>query len=168
MTLQDAISGFLIEQQIRGNSEKTLVYYRSSLSRAAAFLGEGLSLDDLTLSQLRAYYLSLREKGLSSVTLQSYIRALRSFLTWCYREEYISQDLSAKFRLPKAQRKEIDTLTDTEVRALLGCFNPRSLLQLRNLCICSLMLDSGLRRDEVVTLSHLAQGRDSGRPTNGL
>lgn len=162
MTLQDAIAGFLIEQQIRGNSEKTLVYYRSSLSRAAAFLGEGLSLDDLTLSRLREYYLSLREKGLSSVTLQSYIRALRSFLTWCYREEYISQDLSAKFRLPKAQRKEIDTLTDTEVRALLGCFNPRSLLQLRNLCICSLMLDSGLRRDEVVTLSlsllHVREG----------
>ena len=103
MTLQDAIAGFLIEQQIRGNSEKTLVYYRSSLSRAAAFLGEGLSLDDLTLSRLREYYLSLREKGLSSVTLQSYIRALRSFLTWCYREEYISQDLSEKFRLPKAQ-----------------------------------------------------------------
>mgnify|MGYP006922387718 CR=1 FL=1 len=49
------------KQQIRGNSEKTLVYYRSSLSRAAAFLGEGLSLDDLTLSRLRES--SCRVKG---------------------------------------------------------------------------------------------------------
>lgn len=162
MTLQDGVSSFLVEQQIRGNSEKTLIFYRSSLSKAMAFLGAGSPLDALTLSQLRGYYLALREKGLSSVTIQSYIRAVRSFLTWCYREDYIPQDLSAKFRLPKAQRKEIDTLTDSEVQRLLACFNPRSLLQLRNLCICSLMLDSGLRRDEVVTLSlpllHVREG----------
>ena len=162
LTLQDGVSSFLVEQQIRGNSEKTLIFYRSSLSKAMAFLGAGSPLDALTLAQLRGYYLALQKKGLSSVTIQSYIRAVRSFLTWCYREDYIPQDLSVKFRLPKAQRKEIDTLTDSEVQRLLACFNPRSLLQLRNLCICSLMLDSGLRREEVVTLSlpllHVREG----------
>lgn len=162
MTLQDAISGFLVEQQIRGNSERTVVFYRSCLSKAALFLGSDSSLADLSLPQLREYYLSLRQRGLSSVTLQSYIRALRAFLSWCYQEDYLPVNLSDKFRLPKAKRKEIDTLTDSEVRALLSCFNPRSLIQLRNLCICSLMLDSGLRRDEVVTLSlpllHVREG----------
>ena len=162
MTLQDAISGFLVEQQIQGNSERTVVFYRSCLSKAALFLGSDSSLADLSLPQLREYYLSLRQRGLSSVTLQSYIRALRAFLSWCYQEDYLPVNLSDKFRLPKAKRKEIDTLTDSEVRALLSCFNPRSLLQLRNLCICSLMLDSGLRRDEVVTLSlpllHVREG----------
>ena len=126
------------------------------------FLGSDSSLADLSLPQLREYYLSLRQRGLSSVTLQSYIRALRAFLSWCYQEDYLPVNLSDKFRLPKAKRKEIDTLTDSEVRALLSCFNPRSLIQLRNLCICSLMLDSGLRRDEVVTLSlpllHVREG----------
>lgn len=162
LTLQDGVSSFLVEQQIRGNSEKTLIFYRSSLSKAMAFLGAGSPLDALTLAQLQGYYLALQKKGLSSVTIQSYIRAVRSFLTWCYREDYIPQDLSVKFRLPRAQRKEIDTLTDSEVQRLLACFNPRSLLQLRNLCICSLMLDSGLRREEVVTLSlpllHVREG----------
>lgn len=162
MTLQDAISGFLVEQQIRGNSERTVVFYRSCLSKAALFLGSDSSLADLSLPQLREYYLSLRQRGLSLVTLQSYIRALRAFLSWCYQEDYLPVNLSDKFRLPKAKRKEIDTLTDSEVRALLSCFNPRSLIQLRNLCICSLMLDSGLRRDEVVTLSlpllHVREG----------
>lgn len=162
MTLQDAISGFLVEQQIRGNSERTVVFYRSCLSKAALFLGSDSSLADLSLPQLREYYLSLRQRGLSSVTFQSYIRALRAFLSWCYQEDYLPVNLSDKFRLPKAKRKEIDTLTDSEVWALLSCFNPRSLIQLRNLCICSLMLDSGLRRDEVVTLSlpllHVREG----------
>ena len=162
MTFEDGVSGFLIEQQIRGNSDKTVIYYRSSLLTASRFLGSDADLRTLTVPDLRDYYLFLKKKGLSSITLQSYIRALRAFLAWCYQEEYISLNLSERFRLPKAQRKEIDVLTDGEVRVLLSCFNPRYLLQLRNLCICSLMLDSGLRRDEVVTLSismlHIREG----------
>lgn len=51
MTLQDAISGFLVEQQIRGNSERTVVFYRSCLSKAALFLGSDSSLADLSLPQ---------------------------------------------------------------------------------------------------------------------
>lgn len=43
-------------------------------------------------------------------------------------------------------------LTDEEARRLMGCFNLRYLVQLRNYCICALMLDSGLRMHEVVSL----------------
>lgn len=71
-------------------------------------------------------------------------------------------NLSEKFRLPKAQRKVIDILTDEESRRLMASFNLRYLLQLRNYCICALMLDSGLRMDEAATLDlaflHLAEG----------
>lgn len=70
--------------------------------------------------------------------------------------------MSARFRLPKARRPVVDVLTDDEVRRLLSCFSPRSTLQLRDLCLCSLMLDSGLRRHEAAFLSldglHLAEG----------
>lgn len=104
----------------------------------------------------------LAERNISSTTIQTYIRALRSFLTWCYQQEYIPVNLSEKFRLPKAQRKAIDVLTDSEVRRLLFCFNLRYLVHLRNYCMCSLMLDSGLRLHEVVTLTiehtHLPEG----------
>lgn len=57
-----------------------------------------------------------------------------------------------KFKLPRAQRKEIDVLSDAEINRLLSCFNLRYLIHLRNYCICALMLDSGLRMNEVVTL----------------
>ena len=113
MTFQDAVSGFLVEKQIRGNSEKTLVFYDSCLSKAMRFLGPGVLLEEVTLARLREYALSLQSSGLSSVTRQSYIRALRSFLSWCYREDYLALNLAEKFRLPRAQRKEIDTLTDS-------------------------------------------------------
>lgn len=162
MTIENALSDFLIEQQIRGNTQKTVQYYSLSVGLYARFVGLDTSLQEITLNGLRAYYLHLSERNISSTTIQTYIRALRSFLTWCYQQEYILVNLSEKFRLPKAQRKAIDVLTDSEVRSLFSCFNLRYLVHLRNYCMCSLMLDSGLRLHEVVTLTiehtHLPEG----------
>ena len=162
MTLQVAIDDFLIEQRIRGNTSKTVQYYSLSLGLFARFVGSGASLQEITLNSLRSYYLHLSSRDISSTTIQTYIRALRSFLTWCYEQEYISVNLPEKFRLPKAQRKTIDVLTDSEILQLLSCFNLRYLIHLRNYCMCSLMLDSGLRLHEVVVLTtynlHIPEG----------
>ena len=162
MTVQQAFEGFLVEQQIRGNSPKTLIYYQSGMNRFRGFLNQNPELSELTLSLLRKYALYLQSENLSTVTRQSYVRALRAFLTWCYSEDLLLVNLSEKFRLPKAKRKVIDILTDEEARRLMSSFNLRYSLQLRNYCICALMLDSGLRMDEVSTLDlsllHLPEG----------
>ena len=162
MILQEAITEFLIDQQIKGNTPKTVRYYRQALARFTDFVGQAIGVSEITIQWLRAYYIRLSDDGLSSTTVQTYVRALRAFLRWCYMEEYISDNLADKFRLPKAQQKTIDILTPTETRRLLDCFNLRSIIQLRNYCICSLMLDSGLRLHEVVTLTlehlHIPEG----------
>lgn len=144
MTIENALSDFLIEQQIRGNTQKTVQYYSLSVGLYARFAGSDTPLKEITLNSLRTYYLHLSGRNISSTTIQTYIRALRSFLTWCYQQEYIPVNLSEKFRLPKAQRKAIDVLTDSEVQRLLFCFNLRYLIHLRNYCMCSLMLASTL------------------------
>ena len=162
MTVQQAFESFLVEQQIRGNSPKTLTYYQSGMNRFRGFLERNPTLPELNLPLLREYVLHLQAEDLSTVTRQSYIRALRAFLTWCYSEDLLPVNLSEKFKLPKAKRKVIDILTDEEARRLMSSFNPRYLIQLRNYCICALMLDSGLRMDEVSTLDlsllHLPEG----------
>lgn len=162
MTIQAALDEFLVEQQIRGNTPKTVQYYSLSVGFYVRFVGQVTPVQEITLESLRAYYMHLVGRNITSTTIQTYIRALRSFLTWCFEQEYILVNLSEKFRLPKAQRKAIDVLTDSEVRRLLSSFNLRYLTQLRNYCMCSLMLDSGLRLHEVVTLTiehlHLPEG----------
>ena len=161
MTVSQALQEFLIEQQIRGNSPHTVAYYRRNVGFYVKYVGIDCGISDVTLSSLKSYYLQLAAKELSTVTVQTYIRALRAFLTWCFNEEYISLNLSDKFKLPKAKRRVIDVLTDTEIRSLVNSFD-KSFIGLRNLCICSLMLDSGLRLSEVITLKmssvHIAEG----------
>lgn len=70
--------------------------------------------------------------------------------------------LPEKFKLPKAKRNAIDVLTDAEVRRLLASFSGNGFIARRNACMCALMLDSGLRMNEVTSLLtgrvHIAEG----------
>ena len=152
MELQQAFDIFVVEQKVRGNTSKTIRYYMQSVGRYIAFVGSPILLSEIDLQGLRAYYIHLTEQNLSSTTIQTYIRALRAFLRWCSDEEYLNVNWAEKFKLPKAKQKVIDVLTEREVKQILSCFNLRYLIQLRNYCICSLMLDSGLRLNEITTL----------------
>jgi len=161
MTLHAAIEEFLIEQQVRGNTQKTLKYYRQSLMCFASFAGQ-VELESVDLVTCKKYYIHLAGKGITTTTVQTYIRALRAFLTWCFNEGYLPESIPARFKLPKAQRKTIDVLTDEEIRRLFACFDLRTMTGARNYAICALMLDSGLRLNEVVTLPigavHVSEG----------
>lgn len=162
MTLKQAFQAFLIEQQIRGNSSKTVEYYSNCITPFVFFLPADKLVYSLTLEDLRSYALCLQKRNISSNSVKTYIKGIKAFVSWLYTEEYISVNLSQSFHLPKAQRKIIDVLTESEISALFSYFDVKSFLGLRDYCICALMLDSGLRKSEVISLSlsdvHIAEG----------
>lgn len=163
MTIRECIDDFLIEQQVRGNSPKTQKHYFRCLGLFERFQSpKNPDISAVSVSDCKAYYIHLSNRNVSSVTVQTYIRALRAFLSWCYLEGYISENIPKKFRLPKAQKKKIDILTDSEVEQLFRCLLGRDFISIRNYCIVALMIDSGLRLNEVVTIRrdkiHIAEG----------
>ena len=153
MLLSEAYDEFMIEQRVRGNSQQTLIYYAVSLAFFRSFIGDDYPVSELTLAQCKQYYLHLVEsKDVTSVTIQSYIRALRSFLRWLYNNELTDTNICERFKLPKATRKVIDVLSDEEVARLFEALDGDGWILTRNRLIVALMLDSGLRLNEVVTL----------------
>jgi site-specific recombinase XerD len=163
LKLSELLSAFLLEQRVRGNSEKTVLFYRRNVGYLISFLSDA-DADAVRLSDLQNYYLFVSSRPVSSITVQTYMRAVRCFLAWAYREGYLRNDLVSSFRLPKARRKVFDVLTDDEVKRLLLVLRQHSdaALRDRDLCICLLMLDSGLRLGEVLGLKcgslHLEEG----------
>lgn len=174
--LKTALEQFLIDQELKGNTEKTIKNYRHNVGYLIEFIGKDKFVSNLTIDDLNRYLLYLRKKPceknlnfkakeiklMSSVTIQTYVRAIRSFLGWLYREEYILENLQQKFKLPKAIRKTIEVLSDEEIEAIMKCYKGNTQMGARNLCIFALMVDCGLRRNEVLTLDyddiHLSQG----------
>jgi integrase/recombinase XerC/integrase/recombinase XerD len=137
-------------------------YYSNCVKPFMAALPPEYPVTSLTLNDLQLYALQLRQRPLASNSVKSYIKGIKAFVSWLHAEEYTAENLAAKFKLPKAQRKAIDVLTDTEISLMFKSFDTRKILGLRDYCICALMIDSGLRKSEVVGLRlgdmHTAEG----------
>ena len=151
MTYTEALEEFLLDGKLKGNSKQTDIFYR----RVLGYFQKDMEIefvDQITLALCKKYLIFLMERDLASASVQSYIRGLRAFLHWLFLNEYLPIDISERFKLPRAQRKVIDILTHDEVKHLISCFDTSDFHDLRNLCICLLMVDSGLRLNEAVTL----------------
>jgi len=176
ITLENAVSLFLVDQDLKGNSDKTIEYYNNTLGYFLDFMGKEKNVQDININDLNNYMLMLKkrpmmknhpfrpkeDRPIKSISLQSYIRSIRSFLGWLYKECYIKDNLQKDYKLPKAKKSVIEILSNREIEVLLYSFNNKKEIGLRNLCIISLMLDSGLRRSEVINLNydniHITQG----------
>jgi integrase/recombinase XerC/integrase/recombinase XerD len=164
MTLPALLECFTINQQLKNNSPKTIDGYVKFIGQFFGFLDVNyvdnpVSADTLTIQHVNAYQLYLKAKpkrngngNLSPKTIQTYMRHVKVFLRFCFNEELIHKDIAQKMVTPKAGKPVIEILTDNEAKTLLGAFDTKTLLGMRNHCICLLMLDCGLRVAEVCGL----------------
>lgn len=152
MTISNAFKEFIIDQQIKGNSDKTIYYYSNCVLPMIAYLGEKMPTERLNAQNVKEYALYLKSRNIASNSFKTYVKGIKAFLNWLYTEEYTQENLSQKLALPKAQRKTIDVLTAEEVQRLFKRFDLKNYQDLRNCCICALMIDSGLRKSEITAL----------------
>ncbi len=165
MNLNEAVECFVIEQQLRGNTDKTVKGYRWFLKKFNEYLANlnVFTMADLTIEHINKYqiYLNVKfsdrgnEKGakLKKRSIQTYIRHIKVFMSYCFEQGYVADDISKKIRIPKAETPMIKILIDTEVDAILDTFNKcGKVLGLRNTAIIYLLLDCGLRMSEVTKI----------------
>lgn len=150
MTLSEALNEFLIDQAARGNSDKTYMNYRQMVGRFIEYNGD-VETGTLTVADVKNYYLYLINIArVSRISAQSYIRQLRAFLRWCYDSGYMNENIPYQYRLPKATKKQIDVLSDSEIALIFEFFTGNGFCTVRNRAIIQLFLDSGLRLSELV------------------
>ena len=162
MTITQAFGLFLDDQYLKGNSLHTITDYTNKLRPFLEQFGER-ELAELRPENLNEYARHLRETHSNTITIQSYVRALRAFLNWLYLGDYVEADFCRKFRLPKARKPFLNVLSDREIERVFAVYGDSSnVIHLRNRVILSLMLDAGLRLNEVVTAQvtdlHLPEG----------
>lgn len=162
MTISNAFKEFTIDQQLKGNSDKTIYYYSNCIEPMIAYFGAETLTEQLTVRQMKEYAVHLKSRGIASNSFKSYLKGIKAFLNWLYTEDYTSENISQKLMLPKAQRKTIDVLTADEIQRLFKRFDLKKIHELRNCCICALMVDSGLRKSEITALKlsdvHIFEG----------
>lgn len=142
------VATFVASRDVRESSRGL---YTRTLSQFFLWVeAEGKSLVTLTRQDVLSYKDHLLEVGLSSLTVGSYITAVRSFYEWAESEKLypnIAKGVKPPRRPKTEQNFRKQHLTDGKSRELLEHFEGVSL---RDYAIVNLILRTGLRTIEVV------------------
>ena len=158
--------------RVEGKSTRTVEWYSRVLGYFGDYLdeqGHSTELGDLDLEVVRGFvlylqtrrkwskhpYIPCRDGHLAAISVQNYVRGLRAFFSWLYREGYTEENLLAELRPPKAPQKITDVLTDEEVTRIMSCLDSDTASGSRDLAMVITLLDCGLRLSEFTSL-HLA------------
>jgi len=164
---QRALEHYLIWHEAEGHSRKTELVYHKTLRPFFAYLKDEQQIEDLgdlTLEHLRAWLVWLRntpgphDRPRSSKTIESYCRQVKAFLHWLYLEELLDHNPAERLKLPKAEKKHLRVFTDEEIKRLHEVCTPplnglqsevRRMLTARNRAVLWMLLDTGMRAEEL-------------------
>ncbi|MDP9264506.1 MAG: tyrosine-type recombinase/integrase [Chloroflexota bacterium] len=93
-----------------------------------------------------------RGRRVSAETLHAHYRVLRAFATWLAHEGHTKSNVLAGLRAPRRERKVVTPLSDDDVRRLLRVCPNGTFHGERDRLILLLLLDTGLRRNELLSL----------------
>ncbi|MFB3060968.1 MAG: site-specific tyrosine recombinase XerD [Candidatus Binatia bacterium] len=154
-SLSPAIDSFLNMLAVeKGLARNTLEAYSRDLNRLANYLqANGVeSWPEGSGSQLRTYFSSLRETGLSVRSITRNLVALRQFYRFLEKERIIQENPVPRLLLPVESRRLPITLTHDDVERLLNQPSPSTLLGLRDRAMLEFLYATGLRVSELVYL----------------
>lgn len=139
------VATFIASQDVRESSRKL---YTRTLSQYFVWMEqEGKSLSLLTRQDVLEYKDYLQSQSLSSLTISSYITAVRKFYEWAEGEK-LYPNIAKGVKTPRRQQAfKKQHLTDAKSKELLDHFQSQSL---RDYAIVNLILRTGLRTIEVV------------------
>lgn len=144
----EIVENYLSSLDIKENSKEL---YRRTLKQYFVYLEtKGLPLNNLSRVDILQYKDYLLSSGKSPLTVGSYLTSLRKFYEWTEAEK-IYPNISKGIKTP-ARKKQFrkQPLRPEEATALIGHFEEKKEVGLRDLAIVNLLLRTGLRTIEVV------------------
>jgi site-specific recombinase XerD len=100
---------------------------------------------EITVSWIRAFIAEMLGRKLSDSYVHIHARTIRTFMNFLYNEKYIPDPV--KFKLPKIEEKRLLCLNAEQVETLIKACD-----DIRDKALILLMVDTGLRREEVCQL----------------
>jgi len=168
--IEQLIKGFRIFCLAERKAPKTIAWYISKLNYFKVYLqerGQGADITSITVHDLRTFIVHLQtdvtvgannpyrpvtDQPLSPCTVAGYARVLKLFFNWLEREGYTDENPAHHLRAPKESQEVVQTFSDDQIQRLLAAIDSRSMSGFRDLCMLLLLLDTGIRLSELVTL----------------
>jgi len=155
ISFRQAYEQFYLRCYSRNLSPGTLAWYKQILGGLERFLAEVyeiLHMEEISPGHLRAYLGEQKKRGIASETIHRTYGGLRCFFKFLKRDEIIEKNPMELVEKPRRERHLIRPMSQDQMRALLAQPDPKFYLGRRNKAMMLLMMDSGLRLSEVLSL----------------
>ncbi len=141
------LKSFIAAKRVEGCSEKTLEYYRATITKLMIALGKWVK--DITTDDLRGYLAKYQQENRSSkVTIDNIRRIFSSFFSWLEDEDYIVKSPVRRIHKVKTAKIIKEAFSDEDLEVLRDtCGN------LRNLALVEILVSTGVRVGELVRLN---------------
>ncbi len=143
--IEELLDSFIDSQDVKQSSKGL---YKRTLERYISWVEEkGYLLSDITRGQILEYKEDLLRSGKSSLTVGSYITAVRRFYEWTEANKYYP-NVAKGIKTPKRKQQfRKQPLLPSQATALLSYYQDRAL---RDYAIVNLLLRTGLRTIEAI------------------
>lgn len=169
ISLNKLIVQFEVFNRSEGKTPKTIAWYRTGLGLFMDYLeyrNVTPTLGNIGTDLVREYIVYLQTRNrfadhpytpdqgrpLSPISVQCYVRALKSFFNWLFKEGYTEEDELGQIKPPRTPKKLVDPLSREEITLIMASLDPGTLWGSRNVTIFLLLLDTGIRFSEALTL----------------
>ena len=144
---EELVSKFIEAKRIEGCSEKTLNYYRKTITDMLSSIEKEAM--HITTEDLRKYLTDYQEKKkISKVTVDNIRRILSSFFSWLEDEDYILKSPVRRIHKVKTTSTVKETYTDEALEQMRDCCS-----ELRDLAMIDILASTGMRVGEMVLLN---------------
>ena len=146
MKIDYCIKEFIVDCQIRSYTPRTIRSYKNRLGQFKDFC-DGINvsdMDDVNPAVVKAYSKSFMDRGCKATTVNGALKVLRTFLNYCVEEEYSNFDLR-KIKYLREEKPVIKAFNRKQVNMLLQACRGNTFLDIRDLCIITLWLETGIR-----------------------
>jgi site-specific recombinase XerD len=143
-SVAEAFNEFLIDLKIEERSPKTILFYRDRLKWFVKFIKPETPLKDIGTGDIKSFFAKQNIQHIYSYHAK--YRALRAFLKWCVRQNYILES-PLTIRPPKLPDIIKPAFSDDELRKIINAC--QGSLGLRNKAMVMVLIDTGIRREEL-------------------
>lgn len=156
MLLKAVLNEFIYECKIRNLTPQTIKSYRNGNNLMIQWLNENRNITDIEQvkpTDLKAYiFLKFDNKAKESY-INGIIKQMRAFFKYAVDNEYIAVNPVLKINWAKESKTLIKTFTNKQAVKLSNAFTNSNYLESRNKTIIIMLLDTGIRNNELCILT---------------
>lgn len=149
MKIKTAVKEYLVDIEIRKYSPRTISVAKTKLRDFEIFCHKEfdiVDMDDVMPRLIKEYTIYMMRKDWKGTTINNYLKTLKSFIQYCYDEDFGGFDAKkGGFKWVKEEKTVITTFTKRDVKLLLDSCAGNNFYDIRDYAVLTVLFETGVR-----------------------